>query len=201
MPEHDQSDFSLTVTVPGSLWGLEGALHRFGTMTRMRRKQLLAGSPIVERARRGCGKTRSQMRQLGSNIRGMGACSLGTQARTACRNARRRRSRSPASRCRPEREGSSRLALSSVLVRNWLLAIHDLSVANRYPTIRRRMLMASGIRRLASVEDAFVFPTLDPLQLVRCIAGHEGTGEKCGQMSIMVDVEPAIQSDAPIRQC
>ena len=61
--------------------------------------------------------------------------------------------------------------------------------------------MASGIRSsLARVEDAFVFPALDPLQLVRCIAGLERTGEKCGQMSIMVDVEPAIQSDAPSRQ-
>jgi hypothetical protein len=53
---------------------------------------------------------------------------------------------------------------------------------------------------LHRVEDAFVFPPLDPLQLVRCTAGLERTGEKCGQMLIMVDVEPAIQSDAPSRQ-
>ena len=53
---------------------------------------------------------------------------------------------------------------------------------------------------LHRVEDAFVFPPLDPLQLVRCTAGLERTGEKCGQMSIMVDVEPAIQSDTPSRQ-
>ena len=53
---------------------------------------------------------------------------------------------------------------------------------------------------LHRVEDALVFLPLDTLQLVRCTAGLERTGEKCGQMSIMVDVEPAIQSDAPSRQ-
>jgi hypothetical protein len=53
---------------------------------------------------------------------------------------------------------------------------------------------------LHRVEDAFVYSALDPLQLVRCTAGFEGTGETGGQMSIMVDVEPAIRSDAPSRQ-
>ena len=58
-------------------------------------------------------------------------------------------------------------------------------------------LVEPGLHR---VEDAFVFPAFDPLQLVRCTAGLERTGETGGQMSIMVDVEPAIRSDAPSRQ-
>jgi len=49
---------------------------------------------------------------------------------------------------------------------------------------------------LHRVEGAFVFPALDPLQLVRRTAGIERTGETGGQMSIMVDIEPAQLSSA-----
>jgi hypothetical protein len=38
------------------------------------------------------------------------------------------------------------------------------------------------------VEDAFVFPALDPFQLVRGAPGLERTGEANGQMAVMVDV-------------
>ncbi len=45
---------------------------------------------------------------------------------------------------------------------------------------------------LHRIEDVFVFPALDPLQLVWGTSGLEGTGEAGGQMAVIVDVLPAI---------
>ena len=45
---------------------------------------------------------------------------------------------------------------------------------------------------LHRVEDAFMFPALDPLQLVWCAARLERAGETGGQMSIMVDIAAAV---------
>jgi hypothetical protein len=45
---------------------------------------------------------------------------------------------------------------------------------------------------LHRVEDALVFPALDPLQLVRRAAGLEGTGEAGGQMTVLVDVAAGV---------
>ena len=50
------------------------------------------------------------------------------------------------------------------------------------------------------VEDMFVFPALDPFQLVRCAARLERTGEASGQMAVVVDVAAAVRSDKPSRQ-
>lgn len=54
--------------------------------------------------------------------------------------------------------------------------------------------------RLHRVEDAFMFPALDPLQLVRCRAGLERTGEASGQMADLLDLAAAIRSDKRSRQ-
>src|ERR1700730_13641545 len=50
----------------------------------------------------------------------------------------------------------------------------------------------SGLHR---VQDAFVLPALDPLQLFRRAAGLERASEASRQMAIMIDVVPAVRSD------
>jgi hypothetical protein len=54
---------------------------------------------------------------------------------------------------------------------------------------------------LHRVEEVFMFPALDPLQLVWGTSGLEGTGEAGGQMAVIVDVLPAIRSGASLVKC
>ena len=81
-----------------------------------------------------------------------------------------------------------------VRVKKWVEPIQALMVPYGCSTVcRRKHSIGHSVKPgLHRIEDVFVFPALDPLQLVWGTSGLEGTGEAGGQMGVIVDVLPAI---------